>query len=199
MRAHPEPIGHYAPALRSQVVHTPAVTPTVLFAVREADRAVYAGDQFTRLFAHTLTDAMRMIAAHAPRVVVLDWDHESLQASEVCAALSATPGTSSLVTTDDVAHVPSILKAGCQGILLKPFAPNLLAARLGRLLRETSFTSGRSVARPGWQTGTNRVWPEVACPKCGTSGATSFDFSSYRRMWFACLSCDATWLGKRQE
>jgi CheY-like chemotaxis protein len=199
MRAHPEPIGHYAPALRSQVVHAATATPTVLFAVPEADRSIYAGDLVTRFFAHTAADALRMLAAHAPRVVVLDWDHPALQRTELCAALHATPGTSSLVTTDDVANVPVILKAGCQGVLLKPFAPNLLAARLGRLLRETAFTSGRSLVRPGWQTGTNRVWPDLSCPQCGTRGATSFDFSSYRRVWYACLACDATWLGKRHE
>ena len=199
MRAHPEPIGHYAPALRSQVSPTSSATATVLFAVPETDRSVYSGDQFTRFFAHTAADAARMLAMHAPRVVVLDWDAAALQPADVAATLKTTPATSCLATTGDVAHVPSILKAGCHAVLLKPFAPNLLAARLGRLIRETVFTSGGTLVRPGWQTGTNRVWPDIACPTCGTRGATSFDFASYRRTWFACLACEATWLGKRQE
>lgn len=199
MRAHPEPIGHYAPSIRSQVAHQAATMPTVLFAVPETDRPIYAGDQFTRFFAHTAADAVRLLTAHAPRVAVVDWEDPALEPEELCAALNAMPGTSALVTTDDVAHAPAILKAGCQGVLLKPFAPNLLAARLGRLLRESAFTSGRALARPSWQSGTNRLWPEMACPRCGTMGATSFDFSSYRRMWYACLACDATWLGRRQE
>lgn len=201
MRAHPEPIGHYAPALRTPVVPQPAptATATVLFVVPEEDRSVYVGDQFTRFFAHAGADAARMLATHAPRLVVLDWDDAELQPRELCAALKAAPATSCLATTGDVANAPAMLKAGCHGVLLKPFAPNLLAARLGRLLRETAFTSSRTLTRSGWQTGTNRAWPEVSCPKCGTPGATSFDFSSYRRMWFACLSCEATWLGPRKE
>ena len=29
--------------------------------------------------------------------------------------------------------------------------------------------------------------------------AVSFEFSSYRRMWYACLACEHVWLGPRQE
>ena len=35
--------------------------------------------------------------------------------------------------------------------------------------------------------------------QCQSNGATSFEYSSYRRMWYACLACDAVWLGPRQE
>ena len=195
MRAHPEPIGYYAPLSRSAVVPTAPPVPTVLFVVPERDRGVYAGEQFTRVFAHSSSEAMRTIAINRPRLVVVDWDEPSLSAAEIC----ATAQTSVLVTTADVANVPRILKAGCQGVLLKPFAPNLLAARVGRVLKETERIIGPKTLPAGWQTGTNRVWPDTACPQCGVAGATSFDFSSYRRMWYACLSCDHTWLGPRQE
>jgi hypothetical protein len=83
---------------------------------------------------------------------------------------------------------------------LKPFAPNLVAARIGRLSRELPLTPvAVRAAAVMQQTGTNRVWPETHCPKCQTPAATSFEFESYRRMWYACLACDAVWLGNRQE
>jgi DNA-binding response OmpR family regulator len=199
MRAHPEPIGYYTPASRLPALQpTPAVS-TVAFVVPAADRTLYSGDHFTRLFAHSTSDAMKLIAVSRPRLVVIDWDDPSLGAAEVGAAAQASTYTSVLVTTADVASVPKILKAGCQGVLLKPFAASLLAARVGRVLKETERAWDHRPASAGSQTGTNRVWPDTACPKCGVLGATSFDFSSYRRMWYACLSCDHTWLGPRQE
>ena len=69
---------------------------------------------------------------------------------------------------------------------------------MARVIKETERPWGHKTlaASPG---GTNRVWQDSACPKCGTHGPTSFDFSSYRRMWYACLTCDHTWLGPRQE
>lgn len=196
MRAHPEPIGYYAPTYsRSPVVPAAAPVPTVLFVIPESERALYAGEQFTRVFAHTSSEALRLIALSRPRLVVVDWDDPALAASDICAANQ----TSVLVTTADVANVPRILKAGCHGVLLKPFAPNLLAARVGRVLKETERPWGHRNLPANWPTGTNRTWPDTPCPQCGVGGATSFDFSSYRRMWYACLSCDHTWLGPRQE
>ena len=40
-----------------------------------------------------------------------------------------------LVMTTEVNSVPTLLEAGCDAVLLKPFAPNLLYTRVGRLLR----------------------------------------------------------------
>ena len=197
MRAHPEPFGYQGNLARSPVVSTR--TAVALFVVPAADRALYTGDQYSRLYAHTADDALRLLATNRPRVVVADWDDPEIKASEICAAAQNLSSTSVLVTTADVSQVPKILKAGCHGILLKPFAPNLLAARLGRVVKETETTWGSRPVAANWQTGTNRVWPDTACPNCGARGATSFDFSSYRRMWYACLSCEHTWLGQRQE
>jgi CheY-like chemotaxis protein len=185
MRAHPEPIGYHAPLPRSPILHQ-SIPATVLLVVPLGERALYGSNQSTRYFAHSAAEALRTLATTRPRVVVVDWDDPSLGGRELCSAASATSGTSALVMTAKVENAPAILKAGCQGLLLKPFAPSLLAGRIGRVIRETA-------------TGTNRVWPDVPCPTCGTRGVTSFDFSSYRRMWYACLSCDATWLGPRKE
>ena len=191
MRAYPEPTGFHAPAARTAVAAP--VAPTVLFAIPPEDREQYVGDQFTRLFAHTTTDAIRFLTQHAPRLVVADWDEEQVDASELCRAAKALAATSVLVTTAEVANAPRAIKAGAHAILLKPFSPSLLAGRIGRTLRETATIRGFR------QPGPNRVWPQVACPMCSTSGAVSFDFSSHRRMWLACLGCDHTWLGARLE
>jgi DNA-binding response OmpR family regulator len=150
------------------------------------------------VYAHTATDAARFIATDRPRLVVVDMDEPSIGGMDICATAHMT-NTSLLVTTGKVENVPAMLKAGCHGVLLKPFSPNLLAARLGRVIKETERPWRVKALPPGWPMGTNRHWADTACPKCGVRGATSFDFSSYRRMWFACLSCDNTWLGPRRE
>ena len=193
--------GHVEPLL-ARVAPEPArrpaeTTPALLLAIDPLDAAMYAAAPFTRLSAQTTADAVQRIARERPRIVVVDWDREDFDGPAICRAAAALPATSVLVTTSTPERVPAILKAGCHAVLLKPFARNLIAARLGRLLRERPVR-GLSGARIG-ESGTNRVWPTTACPQCHTSGATSFDFSSYRRMWYACLACDAVWLGARQE
>jgi DNA-binding response OmpR family regulator len=116
-----------------------------------------------------------------------------------------------LITTAVTERIPYALAAGCDAVLLKPFAPNLLFARIGRLLRarsemlrmrarqqnlKTSHLADRSEALLG---GTNRVWPNTHCPYCNHGGVTSFEFCSHRRAWYACLECKKVWIAKRQE
>ncbi len=132
------------------------------------------------------------------------------------------PPAAVLVTTATAERVPDALDAGCDGVLLKPFAPNLLYARIGRLLRDRSAmllarnSRGHSnalrsrahdalaksqhlVGRSAVFAGTNRTWPNSHCPYCDHEGVTSFEFASHRRAWYACLSCRKVWLAKRQE
>ena len=191
MRAYPEPTGFHAPAARTTVAAP--VTPTVLFAVPPDDRDQYVGNQFARLFAHTTADAIRFLSQHAPRLVVVDWDDRQVDAGELCRAAKNLPSTSVLALTGAASNAPHAIKAGAHAILLKPFTPNLLAGRIGRTLRETATIRGFR------QPGPNRAWPQLACPMCSAGGAVSFDFSSHRRMWLACLACDNTWLGARLE
>jgi len=108
-------------------------------------------------------------------------------------------------------RVPDALAAGCDGVLLKPFPPNLLHARIGRLLRargealkNKSRQSQLKVHHLGERSelllgGTNRVWPNTHCPYCNHSGVTSFEFCSHRRSWYACLECKKVWIAKRLE
>jgi hypothetical protein len=77
---------------------------------------------------------------------------------------------------------------------------NLVAARVGRLSRGLVASGAVQRLTDGvGECGTNRRWPDVRCSRCGQAGATSFDFSSYRRAWFACLTCNEVWLADRQE
>ena len=174
--------------------------PVLLLAVAPADVERFATSQFTRITALNTAEAVRALERSRPRLAVVDLDLPQLDANVIATAAQQTRGTSVLVVTDTPERAPAALKAGCHSVLLKPFAPNLAAARMGRLARETLVTpAARRVAAVLLQHGTNRTWPDTACPTCGHPGAISFEFSSYRRMWYACLSCEAVWLGQRQE
>ena len=109
-----------------------------------------------------------------------------------------------LVIASDVQVVPELLVAGCNAVLLKPFPPNLLFARVGRLLRARSALQQRTPSdeRPDGNEAaatTNRTWPDVKCPSCDRAGAVSFEFASHRKAWYACLGCRLVWMAKRRE
>jgi CheY-like chemotaxis protein len=138
----------------------------------------------------------------APSLVCMDIDI-GIDAVAICRMSKSlhTPATV-LVTTLDPKTIPDVLEAGCDGVLLKPFPPNLLCARIGRLLR----TRGEQLRMRAWQNNekaplasTNQTWPHTACPSCAHQGVVSFEFASYRRAWYACLACKSVWMAKRQE
>ena len=169
-------------------------------AVAEADVERFPSAAFTRYPVHSTNEALRLIETARPRVVVIDWDATAIDGALVCSAARKFAQTGVLVVMGSPESAPAALKAGCHAILLKPFAPNLVAARIGRLSRELPTTPvAVRAAMAMQQTGTNRVWPDTSCPTCNAPSATSFEFSSYRRMWYACLGCDNVWLGVRQE
>jgi DNA-binding response OmpR family regulator len=163
-------------------------------------------------YVSTASQALSDIPRTSPRVVITELSLPDGDGVEVCRAVRAAMnrGAAILVTTAAVERVPAAIAAGCNGVLLKPFAPNLLFARLGRLRdegRALRMRSRRQLAKAHHLierselllAGTNKVWPTTNCPKCGNSGATSFDYSSYRRMWYACLACENVWIAARQE
>jgi DNA-binding response OmpR family regulator len=156
--------------------------------------------------------ARQFLRRQAPALVVTELEFAGVDGVDVCReARKLTPPPPVLVTTANVERVPDALAAGCDGVLLKPFAPNLLHARIGRLLRarsealrlrsqheslKTAHLTERSNTLLG---GTNRVWPNTHCPYCNHGGVTSFEFCSHRRAWYACLKCRKVWIAKRQE
>lgn len=198
-RAYSESISRLSPG--GAVPHSVAdPRPVLLLAVPVGDADRFAGANFTRYPVHSTGDALRLIETARPRVVAIDWDCAEIDGVEVCTAARRFAQTGILVATGTPECVPAALKAGCHTVLLKPFAPNLAAARFGRLLREApaaAITARATAAVPLGST--VRVWPDTHCPTCSAGSAVSFEFHSYRRMWYACLTCDAVWLGPRQE
>jgi len=199
MNAQPEP-SRWSPGPSPRIAPI-ETTSTVLVVTGESDLPLYKGPMGVA-FAHTAAAATERIEQLRPGVVNVDLDTPGVDGAAICQSAAELTPTHVLVTTSTPQHVPAALRAGCHAVLLKPFAPNLLAARLGRLMRERPQQQRlRSLRGNAYATvdGTNRVWESVACPHCQTSGATGFEFHSHRRMWFACLACSAVWLGARQE
>jgi len=156
--------------------------------------------------------ARQFLRRQAPGLVITELDLPGGDGVEICReAKRLTVPPQVLVTTVNAERVPEALSAGCDGVLLKPFAPNLLFARIGRLLRARSEalriraryqslkTSHLAARSEELLSGTNRVWPNTHCPYCDHGGVTSFEFCSHRRSWYACLQCKKVWIAKRLE
>ena len=198
-RAYSDPLPPFSSGARAEPSGADAKMALVI-AVAASEVDHYPTAPFARFTARSTSDAVRLVERWRPRVVAIDWDVEEFDAAAICTAARQVPGAGILATTKSPERAPAALKAGCHAVLLKPFAPNLLVARLGRLAREmpSPAIAGRLAEKLG-QFGTNRTWQRLACPKCSNGGAVSFEHSSHRRSWFACLACDSVWLGRRQE
>ena len=177
--------------------------PALLVVAAPSEVDLYSVNQLCRIATHSTMQAIRLIETSRPQVVAIDWDAADVDGEALCRAAADAAMLATMRRPEDA---PAALKAGCHSILLKPFAPPLLAGRIGRLLREARDRSAlraaaRSVGVPLAEppAGTNRCWVEETCARCGTSGATSFEFSSRRRAWYACLSCDSVWVAGRRE
>ena len=201
------------PSLMSLISPT---TPSELLLVDASpEAAAYAAvlRSSYRVATTTSTDvAKQFLHRHPPAIVITELGANGLDGVEICReAKTLMQPPPVLVMTVDAERVPDALAVGCDAVLLKPFAPNLLFARIGRLLRSrgealrsrarqqhlrASHLSDRSEALLA---GTNRVWPNTHCPYCNHSGVTSFEFCSHRRSWYACLECKKVWIAKRQE
>ena len=169
-------------------------------AVAAADVDQFPNTPLTRLAARNTTEAIRFIERRRPRVVAIDWDLPEFDGPAITAAARQHASTAILVTLREPERAPGALKAGCHGLLLKPFAPNLIAARVGRLCREVQAMPAAARAAAALpQHGTKRTWDDLECPTCKKAGAVGFEFASHRRSWYACLGCDAVWLGTRRE
>ncbi len=195
MRAHPESLYSFA-STRVQPVPVPQQRPTMLVVAAAADVDRFSSNAFTSRPARSAAEAITLLKREPPMVLIVDWQTQP-EAAEVTAA--ATERTAVLGLLGDPAQAPAALRAGCHGLLLKPVIPNLMAARLGRLMRERTHFPMQSRSSAIGERGTNRLWSQTVCPTCKQGGAISFEFSSRRRSWYACLACDGVWLGPRQE
>lgn len=157
--------------------------------------------------------AVRALEAFQPTLVITELALPEGDGVAVCRqSKTGEPGaTLVLATTSEPERVPEALKAGCDGVLIKPFQPNLLCGRIGRLLRmRANYLKDRALwqrARstfliehaPNVMAGTNVVCHDAVCPSCGQGDAVSFDASSRRRMWYACLPCGKVWTAPSHE
>jgi DNA-binding response OmpR family regulator len=185
----------------------------ILFVDTDATTCQYEDtsiDNFRIAFVTSCDAARSLISQSAPMALITELVLPDGAGAELCRAAKALPRPPMvLVVTSDKALVPDAIDAGCDGVLLKPFCPNLLFARLGRLLRARADTSQlgemarRSRHRPGssrsQQGTTNEYCAGVACPHCHHQGVISFDFASYRQAWYACLTCRTVWMDRRHD
>src|ERR1051325_2545286 len=137
----------------------------------------------------SLDVAKQFLHRHPPALVVTELNLQGADGVEICReAKNLSQPTPVLVTTSDAERVPDALAAGCNGVLLKPFAPNLLFARIGRLLRARSemlrtqsrhqqLKATHLVDRSDeLQAGTISVLPNTHCPNCNPGAAAHFEF-----------------------
>ncbi len=94
--------------------------------------------------AGTALDGLRELSHHPPEVIVLDLglpDLDGRQALRMMRAVSAVPV---IVATgcDDESEIVSLLNAGADDYLVKPFSCEHLAARIAAVLRRNGATGG---------------------------------------------------------
>jgi CheY-like chemotaxis protein len=197
---------HVAVALASPV----GTVLQVLIADAISERCVDAlRAGYAPVITRTVADATRRLLDVRPSIVVTELVLPDGDGAEICRMAKALPCSPLvIVTTAAPERVPEALIAGCNAVLLKPYPPNLLCTRIGRLLqlsdRAAIHRAGhhRDIAVTAYTSPsvtTNQVWNDMQCPRCGRSGATSFDFASPRRMWCACLACRHVWVDRRRE
>lgn len=193
----------------------PARTPLADLLVLDPDAASYLSvlrGSYQIITADTPDMALEQLMQIAPAALIADLTVPDGGALTVCSRARALPSRPVvLVTTSEPARVPDALVGGCDSVLLKPFAPNLMFARLGRMLRERASDlrarSDHQRAKSGHLTersqlllsGARRSWPNSHCPYCDHEGVTTFEYASHRRVWYACLECRKVWLAKRVD
>lgn len=198
-RAYSEPLPPFSANIRAQPSPQDA-RPALIVAVAPSDVERFPSSPYARMAARSTAEAVRMIERWRPRCIAVDWDAQEFDAVAICDAARQSAQVAILAIMQQPERAPAALRAGCHAVLLKPFALNLVAARLGRLCREmpAAVAASRLGAMQQW-VGTNRTWPEVSCPACAENGAVGFEHSSHRRSWYACLKCEHVWLGVRRE
>jgi DNA-binding response OmpR family regulator len=128
----------------------------------------------------TESQALRALRTFQPTMVVTELALAEGDGVSICrqAKAFARQPPAVLAMTSVPERVPDVLAAGCDGVLIKPFAPNLLFARIGRLLKQRAVIAEAGV-----------------CPTCGRGGVVSFDVISRDRSWYACVPCRRVWVG----
>jgi DNA-binding response OmpR family regulator len=114
-----------------------AELPDIL--VVDVDAETYAGvlgRSFRVVTVNRTAAAFEQLAQRVPSAIVADLDRVDGSALDlITRARGFSRPPAILVTTAEPERVPDAIGAGCDSVLLKPFPPNLICSRLGRLVR----------------------------------------------------------------
>ena len=167
----------------------PSEHVSILFVdpTREDNVVASLRSQFEVVEATTAPAAIRSLKLVRPSFVVTELAVPDGDGIGICREAKQQPEPATvLVTTATAQDVPAALIAGCDGVLLKPFAPNLLHTRLARLvrnraaqLRQSAVLQNQKLAHlkarfEQVEAGTNRTWSDTHCPSCGAGGRRQF-------------------------
>jgi len=170
----------------------PTVAPLrVLVVAHPAAIDRYPTGIHAKTVAHTTRDAIRLIEEVRPAIVAIEWNLDGIDRGALCQAAGRFP-VAVLAILQAPQDAPAAIRAGCHAVLLEPIAPTLAATRIARLAKQME---SRLRYREAEIRGTHRAWTGVACPQCGTDGATSFECAGRRKAWLACLQCAHVWVG----
>ena len=200
----------------SAVSSTPiAALPEVLFVDSDpvAEKYPMLRDQYRLTLASTASAALHALGRSTPELVVMELDLSDGPAEEVCQARQiarhAVHGAGHHV--DRPTECPRRWRQAATGCCSSRSRRIFSYARIGRLLRarsvELRMRAQRQYAKSAHlheranliAARTNREWPSTHCPHCNHAGVTSFEHTSHRRSWYACLECKQVWMARRQE
>jgi DNA-binding response OmpR family regulator len=204
--------------LEEQVIlSSPTALPELLFVDSHPAANAYVTTlrrQYRVTIANAASTALTLLKRSTPAVLITELNLSDGRGEDVCRRAKEGTGNTPpavLVMTSNVERVPVALAAGCDGVLLKPFAPNLLYSRIARLLRARSLeirmravqqmakSAHLSERAAQLSVGTNKIWPTTHCPYCSHAGIVNFDHAQYRQEWFACLACQKVWIARSHE
>jgi DNA-binding response OmpR family regulator len=153
---------------------------------------------FTVAVAGTANEGAQLLAELRPALVIAELGLDDRDGVAICRAAKALHQSAAVLAIISIPEMaPDALNAGCDGILLKPFATNVLYALVGQWLRPHDAPVPLPQSWPDVARGTTVVWPSVRCPHCRKGNCVSFDAISERRLWYACLHCRRVWVGPR--
>lgn len=201
--------------LSSPSLTSPAVGIDVVVVCPESSAPLYRDPlQPSRRIAVTASpdNALQLMKRADCGLLVVDGDAGEMGTTVCKGARQIVPPPMVLVTLSSPEAAPAVLDL-CDSILMKPFAANLLASRVGRLLRlRERVQAGRSNghrqlidrhastdAAEQRAAGTLVERADGHCPQCDHQHIVMFDYASTRRAWYACKGCRAVWLARRIE
>jgi DNA-binding response OmpR family regulator len=199
---------------------TPAFVPDLLVVDAGADLYLpVLGNTFRVVSTSRASAAFEHLTRTVPAVMVADLDGiDGAPIDLIVQARTFSMPPAILVTTAEPSRVPDAMVAGCDSVLLKPFAPNLIYSRLSRMIRmrqqmlrhrsaplreraSRSYAKSVHLHERGdlLSAGYLRDWPTTQCAYCDHEGVTSFEYASHRHAWYACLACKKVWMAKRRD